>query len=227
MAISPKYHAMLGKEYGPRIDRMTWCDYLIVHLDNAFHTIKRPRENQVLYIVWRHMLQSDANHRFEATILLKEFQLFFYVVEQMEAVVEREATSGPLCQNDPFNTLGYWSWLAGQHCGWQSLEREKARTEGEGEGEGKRLKEGKAAFMQRLKAAYQDRQLENAEDMLRQQRKARLKPPPFVDKKGQQLAGSVVNEKGPKGSSGQKRDRKPHDPEDVTTGSDSRKKKRI
>ena len=206
MAISPQEQAAKQRLYGPRRQRRTWCDWLIARLDYAFHVQKQPIEAHVLHILRRYMLQKGAGQRAGAKSLLEMSQTFFHIIEQMEAVGDKKATSEALPEDDFYPTLAELSDLAEQHCRWQSREREDARN-------GVRNVE-----VQRAEAGKKAKQ--------KQKPKPRPQPPPHIDEDGQQFSGSVVIKRRVKPSSGDKRDRKPDNPDSVVPGSDSRKKKR-
>ena len=203
-AISPQGPAAKKRLYGPGRKRMTWCDWLIAHLDCALQAKPEPMEEHVLYIVWQHMLQKGVFRRQRAERLLKMFQPFFHIIEQMEAIGDNEAKSDALPDDHSSPTLEELSDLAKQHCLWQSREREDARN-------GVRNVE-----VQRAKAAKK----------AKKKLKPRPQPPPYIDEHGQQFSGSVVMKQRPKPSSGEKRDRQPDNPDSVVNSSGSRKKKR-
>ena len=208
MAISPQEQAAKQRLYGPRRQRQSWCDWLIAHLDRACQGQTQPIEEHVLWILSQHMLQEGPGQRRGADSILRMFQTFFHIIEQMEDVGDKKATSEALPEDDSYPTLEELSDLAEQHCRWQTREREDARN-------GVRNVE-----VQRAEAAKKAKQKQ------KQKPKSRPQPPPHIDEDGQQFSGSVVIKRRVKPSSGEKRDRKADNPDSVVTGSDSRKKKR-
>lgn len=200
MAISPQEQAAKQRLYGTGRKRKTWCNWLIAHLNHAFQVTTQPIEEHVLYILWMHMLQKGVLRRASAENLLKIFQPFFHIIEQMEAVGDKEATSDALPEDDSYPTLGELSDLAKQHCLWQRREREDAQNG------------VKNVEVQRAAAARKAKQ------------KQKPRPPPYIDEHGQQFSGSVITKRAVKPPSGEKR--KPDNPDSVAAGSESRKKKR-